>query len=95
MQKVTTVVPYKDKSSGKKEQVAEMFNNISGKYDFLNHFLSGGIDMMWRKKAVSLLKSEKPSLILDIATGTADFAIEALSLNPQKINRCRYLCRYA
>jgi demethylmenaquinone methyltransferase/2-methoxy-6-polyprenyl-1,4-benzoquinol methylase len=80
-----TVVPYKDKDSGKKEQVAEMFNNISGNYDFLNHFLSLGIDILWRKKAISLLKKDKPSQILDIATGTGDFAFEALKLNPEKI----------
>lgn len=80
-----TVVPYKDKDSGKKEQVAEMFNNISSNYDFLNHFLSLGIDILWRKKAISLLKKDKPAFILDIATGTGDFAFEALKLNPKKI----------
>lgn len=79
------VVPYKDQDNNKKEQVAAMFNNIAGKYDFLNHFLSAGIDIVWRKKAVSLLKAEKPKLVLDIATGTADFAIETLRLNPDKI----------
>lgn len=79
------VVPYKDKQEGKKEQVAEMFNNISKKYDFLNHFLSLGIDITWRKKAVKMLGADKPKLILDIATGTGDFAIEALALNPDKI----------
>lgn len=79
------VVPYKDKQEGKKEQVAEMFNNISKKYDFLNHFLSLGIDITWRKKAVKMLAADKPKLILDIATGTGDFAIEALALNPDKI----------
>lgn len=79
------VVPYKDKQEGKKEQVAEMFNNISKKYDFLNHFLSLGIDITWRKKAVKLLAADKPKLILDIATGTGDFAIEALALNPDKV----------
>ncbi|MCP2042148.1 bifunctional demethylmenaquinone methyltransferase/2-methoxy-6-polyprenyl-1,4-benzoquinol methylase UbiE [Pontibacter sp. HSC-36F09] len=79
------VVPYKDQNNDKKSQVAQMFDNIAGKYDFLNHFLSAGIDIIWRKKAVSLLKAEKPKQILDIATGTADFAIEALSLNPDKI----------
>ena len=62
-----------------------MFNNIAGKYDFLNHFLSAGIDIIWRKKAVSLLKPEQPKMVLDIATGTADFAIETLSINPEKI----------
>ncbi|MBF9252362.1 bifunctional demethylmenaquinone methyltransferase/2-methoxy-6-polyprenyl-1,4-benzoquinol methylase UbiE [Pontibacter sp. 172403-2] len=79
------VVPYKDQDENKKQQVATMFNNIAGKYDFLNHFLSAGIDIIWRKKAVSLLKAEQPKLVLDIATGTADFAIETLRLNPEKI----------
>lgn len=85
--KITTmaVVPYKEKESGKKEQVAEMFNNISGKYDFLNHFLSLGIDIIWRKKAIGMLKKDQPKLILDIATGTGDFAIEALALDPDKV----------
>ena len=79
------VVPYKEKESGKKEQVAEMFNNISGKYDFLNHFLSLGIDIIWRKKAIAMLREDQPKLILDIATGTGDFAIEALALDPDKV----------
>lgn len=80
-----SVVPYKDKQGGKKEQVADMFNNISKKYDLLNHVLSLGIDVTWRKKAVKMLKKDQPKLILDIATGTGDFAIEALALNPDKI----------
>ena len=80
-----TVVPYKEKDGSKKEQVAEMFNNISPKYDFLNHLLSLGIDKMWRKKAVKLLKDKKPQVILDVATGTGDFALEALKLKPKKI----------
>ena len=80
-----TVVPYKNQQSGKKEQVAAMFDNISKRYDFLNHFLSMGIDIYWRKRAIKLLKPDKPKLILDIATGTADFAIEALALNPDKV----------
>ena len=79
------VLPYKDKDTSKKEQIAAMFNSISGKYDFLNHFLSLCIDILWRKRAVRLLKNHQPKLILDIATGTGDFAIEALSLNPEKI----------
>ena len=79
------VLPYKNKESGKKQQVAEMFNNISHKYDFLNHFLSLGIDIIWRKKAIKYLKDDQPKLILDIATGTGDFAIEALKLNPEKV----------
>lgn len=80
-----SVVPYKDKQDPKKAQVAEMFNSISPKYDLLNHVLSLGIDIIWRKKAVRQLKKDAPKLILDIATGTGDFAIEALALNPDKI----------
>lgn len=80
-----TVVPYKDKSEAKKKQLADMFDSISGKYDFLNHFLSLGIDIRWRKKAIKLLRESKPKQILDIATGTGDFAIESLALNPEKV----------
>jgi demethylmenaquinone methyltransferase/2-methoxy-6-polyprenyl-1,4-benzoquinol methylase len=66
--------------------VADMFNNISKTYDFLNHFLSLGIDIIWRKKAINELKEIQPKLILDVATGTGDFAFEALSiLKPEKI----------
>jgi len=79
------VVPYKNEQTGKKEQVATMFNNISAKYDFLNHFLSLGIDKVWRRKAVGHLKDLKPKIILDVATGTGDFAIESLTLKPNKI----------
>jgi demethylmenaquinone methyltransferase/2-methoxy-6-polyprenyl-1,4-benzoquinol methylase len=80
-----TVVPYKEEKGGKKEQVAKMFDNISHRYDFLNHFLSLGIDKGWRKKAIKLLEPLKPRTILDVATGTGDFAIQALSLNPHKV----------
>lgn len=80
-----SVVPYKDKDGSKKEQVAEMFDNISPKYDLLNHLLSGGVDIYWRKRAIKLLRKQQPKVILDIASGTGDFAIEALSLHPQKI----------
>ena len=80
-----SVVPYKDVQANKKSQVAQMFNSIAGKYDFLNHFLSAGIDIYWRKKAIDLLKPSQPKVLLDIATGTGDFAIEALRLQPHKI----------
>jgi demethylmenaquinone methyltransferase / 2-methoxy-6-polyprenyl-1,4-benzoquinol methylase len=80
-----SVVPYKDAQASKKSQMAQMFNSIAGKYDFLNHFLSAGIDIYWRKQAVKIVGQNKPALLLDIATGTGDFAIEALQLNPQKI----------
>ncbi len=79
------IVPYKELNLGKKEQVAQMFDNISGKYDFLNHFFSLGIDILWRKKSIKLLQKYNPKNILDVASGTADFAIEALALNPTKI----------
>lgn len=80
-----SIVPYKDRNEGKKEQVANMFNNISKNYDLLNHVLSLGIDVLWRKKAIKMLQKDQPKLILDIATGTGDFAIEALALNPDKV----------
>lgn len=80
-----TVVPYKEDSAGKKQQVARMFDSISGNYDFLNHFLSLGIDIRWRKKAIKLLAESNPKLILDVATGTGDFAVETLKLNPDQV----------
>ncbi len=78
------VTPYNQETE-KKKQVAQMFDNIAAKYDFLNHFLSLGIDILWRKKAVKLLKPIKPKAILDVATGTGDFAIESLQLNPERV----------
>ena len=80
-----TVVPYKKEESTKKEQVAEMFDNISPKYDFLNHFLSLGIDILWRKKAIRMLKAHQPEMVLDVATGTGDFAVEALNAGAKKV----------
>ncbi len=77
--------PYKNNSDSKKEQVASMFNNISHRYDFLNHFLSMGIDKSWRKKAVRILSKQKVDCLLDIASGTGDFAIAALKLKPKRI----------
>jgi demethylmenaquinone methyltransferase/2-methoxy-6-polyprenyl-1,4-benzoquinol methylase len=80
------VTPYKNLDTPKKEQVATMFNNISKTYDFLNHFLSLGIDIVWRKIAIKELLNDKPNTILDVATGTGDFAFEALEiLKPKKI----------
>lgn len=79
------ITPYKDSSQEKKTQIAKMFNNIAWRYDFLNHFLSFGTDHYWRRKAINLLKKEKPKFILDIATGTADLALAAMKLNPEKI----------
>jgi demethylmenaquinone methyltransferase/2-methoxy-6-polyprenyl-1,4-benzoquinol methylase len=79
-----TVKPYNTDKS-KKEEVAQMFNNISARYDFLNHFLSLGIDHIWRRKAVNKLREIQPKRILDLATGTGDFAIALLKLNPTQI----------
>ena len=79
------ITPYKDSDTSKKVQVAAMFDSIAARYDFLNHFLSFGIDKGWRRKAVRLLKPYQPKQMLDIATGTGDFAIEALKLDPDKI----------
>lgn len=81
---MTTVNPY-NQTESKKAQVAEMFNNISQRYDLLNHILSMGIDILWRRKAIKLLQEVKPDTVLDVATGTGDFAIEALRLKPSKI----------
>ena len=72
-----TVVPYKDSELSKKKQVESMFDDIAVRYDFLNRFLSAGIDIRWRKKALQHLKSNTPKKLLDVATGTADVAIMA------------------
>jgi demethylmenaquinone methyltransferase / 2-methoxy-6-polyprenyl-1,4-benzoquinol methylase len=80
-----TVLPYKEDTATKKSQVARMFNNISRRYDLLNHLLSAGVDIYWRRKAINILRPLRPRLILDVATGTGDFAVEALSLKPEKI----------
>ena len=81
-----SIVPFGDKQRSKKDQVADMFNQIAGRYDFLNRFLSGGIDIYWRKKAIAELQSLKPRIVLDVATGTADVAIMTMKyLTPEKI----------
>jgi len=81
-----TVVPFKDSKESKKRQVENMFDKIAFRYDFLNRFLSAGIDVGWRKKAIKQLVSSKPKNILDVATGTADFAITSYEiLKPEKI----------
>ena len=79
------ITPYNDSDKSKKVQVEEMFDSIAWRYDFLNHFLSLGIDRRWRKRAIQLLKPKSPKRILDVATGTGDFALEALSLNPDSV----------
>ncbi len=76
------IVPSPASGKPKKQQVAEMFNNIACRYDFMNRFLSGGIDIYWRKAAIRQLKGIQPTSILDIATGTGDLAIQAAHYFP-------------
>jgi demethylmenaquinone methyltransferase/2-methoxy-6-polyprenyl-1,4-benzoquinol methylase len=83
-----TIVPFKESDKDKKAQVAQMFDQIAQRYDFLNRFLSAGIDVGWRKKAIKQLFEIKPQTILDVATGTADVALltyKTLPLKPLKI----------
>jgi demethylmenaquinone methyltransferase/2-methoxy-6-polyprenyl-1,4-benzoquinol methylase len=81
-----TIVPKTESNLSKKQQVAEMFNDIAFRYDFLNRFLSAGIDVSWRKKAIRQLKELNPQSILDVATGTADVALLTHKLlNPKSI----------
>lgn len=80
------ITPYEDDNVSKKGQVTSMFDKIAPYYDQLNRFLSLGIDVLWRKKTIKLLKTYQPETILDIATGTGDLAIEAaLSIHPKQI----------
>ena len=80
------VKPYKSSELSKKKQVEEMFDNISSNYDFLNHFLSFGIDNIWRNKTIKIVSQNQPKLILDVATGTGDLAFAAQKkINPNKI----------
>ncbi|MDR0983099.1 MAG: bifunctional demethylmenaquinone methyltransferase/2-methoxy-6-polyprenyl-1,4-benzoquinol methylase UbiE [Culturomica sp.] len=80
--KTGKVVPYVDDKSSKSRQVERMFDEIAGKYDFLNHVFSWGIDKQWRRQGIDALRSLSPKRILDVATGTGDLAVEA----------CRRLC---
>ncbi len=82
---MTKVKPYKNSELGKKEQVANMFDNISKEYDGLNRVISFGIDVKWRKKVVKIVTSHKPGNVLDIATGTGDLAINLVKTGASKI----------
>ena len=79
------VTPYKDSDLGKKEQVAQMFDAISGNYDNLNRVISFGIDVKWRKKVLKMVAAKNPNTILDIATGTGDLAILMTKTKAEKI----------
>lgn len=81
---MSTVTPYNNDQS-KKDQVAHMFDKIAFRYDFLNTLLSLGIHKGWRKKCIRLIAAKNPKHILDVATGTADFAIQAMKLNPESV----------
>ena len=79
------ITPYKDSSLSKKEQVAQMFDTISGNYDNLNRVISFGIDVKWRKKVLKMVGESNPKTILDIATGTGDLAILMAKTKADKI----------
>jgi demethylmenaquinone methyltransferase/2-methoxy-6-polyprenyl-1,4-benzoquinol methylase len=81
----TKVTPYQDSNQGKKEQVTQMFDTISGNYDNLNRVISFGIDKKWRKKVVKLVAQKKPTTILDIATGTGDLVIAMTTTSATRI----------
>jgi demethylmenaquinone methyltransferase/2-methoxy-6-polyprenyl-1,4-benzoquinol methylase len=77
--------PYKDSDLGKKEQVAKMFDTISGNYDGLNRIISLGIDVKWRKEVVAIVGKNNPKQILDIATGTGDLVLMMTKLKADRI----------
>ncbi|MBK9730180.1 MAG: bifunctional demethylmenaquinone methyltransferase/2-methoxy-6-polyprenyl-1,4-benzoquinol methylase UbiE [Chitinophagaceae bacterium] len=79
------VVPYEELNLSKKEQVTMMFDRIAFRYDLMNRLLSFGIDVGWRKRMLKILKPVQPKMILDVATGTADVAIQLASLHPEHI----------
>lgn len=81
---VENVLPYNSKEK-KKSQIEGMFDSIAHRYDMLNHLLSAGVDILWRKRAIREIGIIHPQYILDMATGTGDFAMEAMSLHPQKV----------
>lgn len=85
MEEKISIKPYNREETSKKEEVSEMFNNISAEYDFLNHFMSMGIDAIWRRKAINILKRYEPKKIIDLAAGTGDFSLAATRLHPDRI----------
>jgi demethylmenaquinone methyltransferase/2-methoxy-6-polyprenyl-1,4-benzoquinol methylase len=81
----SSILPDQQSTESKSVQVENMFDRISTRYDLLNRIMTFGIDKRWRKKAIRMLRETNPKQILDIATGTADFALAALELNPDKV----------
>ncbi|MFQ3575233.1 MAG: bifunctional demethylmenaquinone methyltransferase/2-methoxy-6-polyprenyl-1,4-benzoquinol methylase UbiE [Cytophagales bacterium] len=83
---MSKIIPYKESEKSKKEQVSLMFDNISPRYDQLNRLMTFGIDIGWRKKSLSFLKDQQLNRLLDVATGTGDFAILASKIvKPKEI----------
>jgi demethylmenaquinone methyltransferase/2-methoxy-6-polyprenyl-1,4-benzoquinol methylase len=80
-----SIKPNQNHPDTKKNQVTKMFDGISKSYDILNRIITLGIDVIWRKRVVRLLKKEQPKSILDIATGTGDLVIELASIDAEKI----------
>src|SRR5579875_2664852 len=80
------IVPFQNSRLTKKQQVAKMFDNIAFRYDFLNHFLTAGVDVWWRKKMILSLRDIHPQMVLDVATGTGDVALLTYKLlSPKQI----------
>jgi demethylmenaquinone methyltransferase/2-methoxy-6-polyprenyl-1,4-benzoquinol methylase len=79
------ITPYKSSTLSKKEQIAQMFDTISGNYDGLNRVISFGIDVQWRKKVLALVSQRNPKTVLDIATGTGDLALLMAETSAEKI----------
>ncbi len=85
-QKSGQYIPLPNSGESRKEQIAGMFDRVAHRYDFLNHFFSMGIDKIWRKKAIATIQPIQPKHILDVATGTGDFAIAAANaLQPKSV----------
>ena len=75
----------KDIPAERKRRVREMFQAIAGRYDLLNHLLSAGVDLYWRRRALQLVQHERVEQVLDLATGTCDFALAARALGPSRV----------
>ena len=81
----TEVKPYKDSDLSKKNQVTQMFDTIAGEYDQLNRVISMGIDLKWRRKVIDLVREQKPTRVLDVATGTGDLAVALVETGAKKV----------
>jgi demethylmenaquinone methyltransferase/2-methoxy-6-polyprenyl-1,4-benzoquinol methylase len=75
----------KDNIIARKQRIQQMFNAIARRYDLLNHLLSGGTDLYWRRRALGRVRARAPQQVLDLATGTADFALAAARSQPRRV----------